>query len=159
MKRILCYSLFVISYFAVAQSIDRTVIASAGGFLAGPDAGIGFTIGESAVGYRANDLAVDQGFWAGGQIVVVPMFPEEEEVDIVVYPNPVAERLTVFPGDHKVLAMQLFSVDAKRVLMKTTDGSQVRHVIDMGYMAKGVYILQLVLKGKGELKEYKIIKN
>lgn len=159
MRKIVCCSLFVFSYFAVSQSIGRTVIASAGGSLAGPDVGIGFTLGESAVGYRANDLAVDQGFWAGGAIMVVPMFPEEDDVNIVVYPNPVAERLTVFSGDHKVLAMQLFSIDAKRVFVKNTDESQVEHVIDMDYMAKGVYILQLVLKGRGDLKEYKIIKN
>ena len=143
----------------LAQSIDKSIISSAGGLLVSADISMGFTIGESAVGYLLNSNSVDQGFWAGKGILVIPLSIEEEHIDIVVYPNPVAEELTVFSGNSEVLAIQLFSVNAQRVFIQTSNASEVEHIIDMSYLTKGVYILQLLIKGKGELKEYKIIKN
>ncbi|WP_209400846.1 T9SS type A sorting domain-containing protein [Pseudozobellia sp. WGM2] len=154
------HGLFLIfSHCLFAQSIDKSIISSAGGLLVSADISMGFTIGESAVGYLLNNNSVDQGFWAGKGILVIPLSIEEEHIDIVVYPNPVVEELTVFSGNSEVLAIQLFSVNAQRVFIQTSNASEVEHIIDMSYLTKGVYILQLLIKGKGELKEYKIIKN
>ncbi|PKA98454.1 putative secreted protein (Por secretion system target) [Flavobacteriaceae bacterium MAR_2009_75] len=140
------------------QTSDRTVIASAGGQLVSKFQNVSFTIGESAVGYVSDVLSIDQGFWASEGILVIPISPEEPELQIRVFPNPVVEELTVTTAGNELLAMHIFSVNSKRVLVQLVQETRLEHKIDVSHITKGVYILQLFIKGKG-LKEYKIIKN
>lgn len=140
------------------QTSDRQVVASAGGEMASKFQNISFTVGESAVGYISEEYSVDQGFWASEGILVIPLSPEEPEIEIRVFPNPVVEELTVTTAGNELLAMQVFSVNSQRVLVQSVHENKAEHKIDMSHISKGVYILQLLINGKG-LKEYKIIKN
>lgn len=160
MKVIFTIPVLLLALSASGQTIDRSVIGSAGTLMVSSGHNLNFTIGESVVGFVKDDYSVHQGFWGKKGILVIPLgVGNEDNVEIVVYPNPVMDELTIFSGDSEVLAMQVFSVNSQRVFMKSVEDDRVEHVIDMRSMAKGVYILQLLLKGTVGLKEYKIIKN
>ncbi len=159
MKLLLTYILVFTVSFLGAQSLDKVVLGSAGEPIENTEVKVNFTIGEPIVGLVTNYETIDQGFWASSGILVIPLTVSEQTIDIVVYPNPVVEELTIYAGENKVLGMQLFAVNAKRVLVQKVDAPQLEHKIDMSYLTRGVYILQLFLEGNKELQEFKIIKN
>ncbi|CAM3406498.1 T9SS type A sorting domain-containing protein [Zobellia roscoffensis] len=156
--KLLFFFLTVSATFSFAQSIDRSVISNVGGTMASADVSVSFTIGEPIVGLVVNDDSVDQGFWAGRGILVIPLSPGEEPSDILVYPNPVIEEVTVFTSQNKVFGIELFSVNGQRVISQQIENTQLEYKIDMAYMAKGVYVLKLYLENNSETKEYKLIK-
>ncbi|CAZ95961.1 T9SS type A sorting domain-containing protein [Zobellia galactanivorans] len=141
-----------------AQSIERSVISNVGGTMATSTMSVSFTIGEPAVGLLMETNSVDQGFWAGKGIWVMPMTPGEEPLDILVYPNPVVEEVTVFTGRNEVYGIELFAVNGQQVFTQKIDELELEYKVDMAYMAKGVYVLKLYLEGRSETKEYKLIK-
>jgi len=142
-----------------AQSLEKTVFSPAGQPTQNSGISINFTIGEPIVGLISDKETIGQGFWAGKGILVIPLSITESPSRIVVYPNPVVEELTVFTGDEKILGLQLFAVNAQRVLVQKVDAPQLEHKIDMSHLTKGVYVLQLYVGGNKELQEFKIIKN
>ncbi|CAM4165675.1 T9SS type A sorting domain-containing protein [Zobellia roscoffensis] len=156
--KLLFFFLTVSATFSFAQSIDRSVISNVGGTMASAEVSVSFTIGEPIVGLVVNDDSVDQGFWAGRGILVIPLSPGEEPSDILVYPNPVIEEVTVFTSQNKVFGIELFSVNGQRVISQQIENTQLEYKIDMAYMAKGVYVLKLYLENNSETKEYKLIK-
>ncbi len=159
MKLLFLCTLFCVVIGMNAQSITKDIISNGGETLDGTSGIINFTVGEPIVGLVSSSESIDQGFWAGSGILVIPLTIGENPIEIIVYPNPVIEELTVFTGDNKVIGIQIFAVNAQRVLNQKVDASLLEHKIDMSYMTQGVYILQLFLKGENELQEYKIIKN
>lgn len=159
MKPLLTYILVFAVSLLNAQSVDKVVFGSAGRPMESSDISVNFTMGEPIVGLVANNETIDQGFWASSGILVIPLVVSEKPIEIVVYPNPVVEELTIYTGENKVLGIQLFAVNAQRVLVQKVDAPQLEHKIDMSYLTRGVYILQLFLEGNKELQEFKIIKN
>ncbi|MBG49029.1 MAG: hypothetical protein CML05_12150 [Pseudozobellia sp.] len=155
-----CMALTVsVFHFMCAQSIERSVIGSAGELLSFGGQSLNYTLGESVVGYIAGPTSIDQGFWVGKGILVIPLPVENEEnIQIRVYPNPVIDQITIYTGEEEILAMQVFGVNAQRVLHQSVESRQLEQKLDLSHLSKGVYILQLLVKGKN-LKEYKIIKN
>ncbi|WP_276168479.1 T9SS type A sorting domain-containing protein [Zobellia alginiliquefaciens] len=156
--KLLLFFLTVSATFSFAQSIDRSVVSNVGGTMASAEVSVSFTIGEPIVGLVVNDDSVDQGFWAGRGILVIPLSPGEEPSDILVYPNPVIEEVTVFTSQNKVFGIELFSVNGQRVISQQIENTQLEYKIDMAYMAKGLYVLKLYLENNSETKEYKLIK-
>ena len=159
MKLIIVWVFLCMIINTSAQSISKDIYASAGESLGGTSATINFTVGEPVVGLVSSSESIDQGFWSSSGILVIPLTVNQSPIEIVVYPNPVIEELTISAGHTKVLGIQLFAVNAQRVLVQRVDATQLDHKIDMSYLTRGVYILQLFLEGHDELREYKIIKN
>ena len=157
-KKLLFFFLILTATFSFAQSIERSVISNVGGVMNNADISVSFTIGEPVVGLIADDNSVDQGFWAGKGILVIPLSPGEEPSDILVYPNPVVEEVTVFVSQNKVVGIELFAVNGQRVLSQKVEENKLEYKIDMAYMAKGVYVLKLFLEGNFETNVYKLIK-
>ncbi|MBU2948110.1 T9SS type A sorting domain-containing protein [Zobellia uliginosa] len=157
-KKLLFFYLIINSTFSSAQSLERSVISNVGGTMTGTDLTVSFTVGEPIVGLVVNDNSVDQGFWAGKGILVIPLSLEEEPSNILVYPNPVVEEVTVFTDQNKVLGIELFAMNGQRVLSQRVDEAKLEYNIDMAYMAKGVYVLKLYLENNSETKEFKLIK-
>lgn len=157
MKSLHTYFLMLTAVTLSAQSIDKTVIASAGSSMSVSEFTIGYTIGESIVGFTANENAIDQGFWAGS--LQVENITEQKDLDgIVVYPNPVLNELTIFTDNNELYGITLFGVDGRRVLKQMVEATQLEHKIDLSYLSKGVYILRLFMKDDTEGKLFKIIK-
>lgn len=141
-----------------AQSIDKTVLSAGGMALTGDGVSLGFTIGEPLVVTVVNGTSLDQGFWAGS-LYVVAIVPEEDLGGITVYPNPVDDILNVFTNDKDILGMALFSVNGQRVLVQKVETQLLHQEIDLSYLNKGAYVLQIYVQGEHTKKLFKIIKN
>ena len=157
-EKLLLFFLILNTTFSFAQSIERSVISNVGGVMSNTDISVSFTVGEPVVGLIADANSVDQGFWAGKGILIIPLSPDEEPSDILVYPNPVVEEVTVFTSENKVVGIELFAVNGQRVFSQKIEENKLEYKIDMAYMAKGVYILKLFLEGNSETNVYKLIK-
>lgn len=155
-KAILVCLLFIAT-FSFAQSIGRSVISSVGGIMNSSDINVSFTIGEPVVGLVANNNSVDQGFWAGNGILIIPLNIEEED-DIIVYPNPVIEHVVVAAPKSNIYGIELFAVNGQRVSSQIIEAEKTEYEIDMTYFSNGVYVLKLYLEGGLETQEYKLIK-
>ena len=157
-EKLLLFFLILNTTFSFAQSIERSVISNVGGVMSNTDISVSFTVGEPVVGLIADANSVDQGFWAGKGILIIPLSPDEEPSDILVYPNPVVEEVTVFTSENKVVGIELFAVNGQRVFSQKIEENKLEYKIDMAYMAKGVYVLKLFLEGNSETNVYKLIK-
>ncbi len=151
------YFLILTTATLSAQSIDKTVVASAGSTMSVSELTIGYTIGESIVGFTTNENTIDQGFWAGS--LQVENITEQNDLDgMVVYPNPVVNELSIFTDHNEVYGITLFAVDGRGVLKQMVEPTRLEHKIDLSYLSRGVYILRLFVKGDTEEKLFKIIK-
>lgn len=157
MKLLLTYFLILTVATLSGQSMDKTVIASAGGTIAVSGVTVGYTIGETLVGFVSGENSIDQGFWAGS--LQVEAISAEKELDgIVVYPNPVESELTIFTNNNEVFGITVFGVNGQRVYKETVENTQLEHTIDLSYLSKGMYVLRLFIKDDSEEKLFKIIK-
>lgn len=157
MKSILTYLLVLTIAGVSAQSIDKTVLASAGNEITTSTVAIGFTIGEPIVGFIGNEDTIDQGFWAG-PLQVEKITKKKDLNGIVVYPNPVVSELTIFTDNNEIHGIAIFGVDGRRAFKQTVEINQLEHKIDLSHLSKGVYILRLFMKDNSEAKLFKIIK-
>ncbi len=140
-----------------AQSIDKTVIAAAGNTISVSEVSIAYTIGEPIVGLVVNENSIDQGFWAGS--LQVENITEQKDLEgIVVYPNPVVNEVNIFTNANEIFGISLFAVDGRKVLNQMVETELLEHRIDLSYLAKGVYVLRLFVKGDIKGKLFKIIK-
>ncbi|WP_405416103.1 T9SS type A sorting domain-containing protein [Maribacter sp. Asnod1-A12] len=146
------------SICSIAQSIDRNVVASQGNTLGNADISVGFTVGEPLVGLIAGDGAVDQGFWTGYGLLIIPLSLEEDDIEILVYPNPVIESVTVTSPEHSIDGMELFAINGQKVSSQLFNTANNEYEIDMTTHANGVYVLRLYIAERMEIKEYKLIK-
>ncbi len=158
MKLLLTYFLILIAAALSAQSVDKTIMASAGGIMAVSEVTISYTIGEPLVGFIADENSIYQGFWAGS--LQVENITEQKDLDgIVVYPNPVVNELTIFTDYNEIYGITLFGVDGRRVLKQMVEATQLEHKIDLSYLSKGIYVLRLFMQDDTAGKLFKIIKN
>jgi len=157
-KQLLTYFAMLVLTAINAQTIGKTVVSASGGTASNADLSISFTIGEPIVGLVQGDAAIDQGFWAVGQLLVEPESSEEELGGILVYPNPVESELTIFTNNKEVYGISLFSVDGRRVLKKMVESTQLEHKIDMSHLSRGMYVLRLLVEDDSKGKLFKIIK-
>ncbi|WP_430426720.1 T9SS type A sorting domain-containing protein [Maribacter litoralis] len=157
-RQLLLYTCLFYSICSIAQSIDRSVVASQGNTLGNADISVGFTVGEPLVGLIAGDGAVDQGFWTGYSLLIIPLSLEEDDIEILVYPNPVTESVTVTSPESSIDGMELFAINGQKVSSQFFDTGNTENEIDMTTHANGVYVLRLYVAERTEIKEYKLIK-
>lgn len=157
-RQLLLFTCSFYSICSIAQSIDRSVVASQGNTLGNADISIGFTVGEPLVGLIAGDGAIDQGFWTGYDLLIIPLSLEEDNIEILVYPNPVTESVTVTSPESSIDGMELFAINGQKVSSQFFDTGNTENEIDMTTHANGVYVLRLYVAERTEIKEYKLIK-
>lgn len=158
MKRLLTLLYLGAVFFASAQSVSKTVVASGGEALTNGEIQLNLTLGEPLIGGVSNEFTLDQGFWAGS-LLVEEVTPEEELGGIVVFPNPVQDELNIVTNGKQVYGLTLFSLDGKMVYRKRVDESVVRHFINASTLSKGMYVLQVFIVGESKEKLFKVIKN
>jgi hypothetical protein len=157
MRSILTFYLLLITAAVNAQSMEKTIMASAGNHLINSENSISFTIGEPLIGMVHNDASINQGFWAGS--LVVELITEVKDLNgIKVFPNPMVDELNIFTDSNKLYGITLFGVDGKRALKQKVDTSLLEYKINLSYLSKGVYVLRLFIEGSQEEKLFKIIK-
>jgi hypothetical protein len=148
MKQIIFFSLFLVPLIGNAQSLERSVIGTAGN----STEALSWTIGEPVVQTVANGTnMLTQGFHQGD--LTVTTLIEEQAVDysVSVHPNPVNTQLTI-ETDKTDIPYQVMDVNGK--VLKT--GTIERNTVTINFtgMPKGTYFLQL-----DNMETHKIIKN
>tara|TARA_R110000765_G_scaffold91645_3_gene173618 strand:+ start:656 stop:1063 length:408 start_codon:yes stop_codon:yes gene_type:complete len=134
------------------------VVASQGNTLGNADISLGFTVGEPLVGLIAREGAIDQGFWTGYGLLIIPLSLDEDDIEILVYPNPVVESISVASTEQSIDGMELFAINGQKVSSQLFDTANTEFEIDMTTNANGVYVLRLYLEEGTQIKEYKLIK-
>lgn len=142
---------------ALAQTIDKYVVSNGGERIENINVVVNFTIGEPAIGLIYDTSSVDQGFWSGS--LSVEMISEDKGAeDIMVYPNPVENQLTIVSNEKKIFGIAIFSISGQQVVQKKIDIEKVEHLIDFSHLTRGTYILRLFLEEEDKAKLFKVVK-
>lgn len=126
-----------------AQSIEPSVIGSAGDFYSNSSAQLSFTFGEmiTETVTSANNI-ITQGFQQPEATNVGIYESEFHQSDLVIYPNPTRNFITLdFKNSNYSGEYQIFDVTGKLLSQSTV--YQNLTVINMASFTEGVYFLKI----------------
>lgn len=157
--------LFVFGFAVNAQSLERQVIASAGGFSAANGVSLSFTVGEPVIETAVSgSVILTQGFQQPEDITTGIATKPEVTVDYTVFPNPTDDKIFVeLTSDTEVeVELALFDISGRRIVeldtpTRTING-RAREEMDMSQLAPANYILTLSEAGGKVLKSFKVQK-
>jgi len=159
-KKIIITSIFVLATITTlsAQTIDKQVIASAGGTLSNANHKLTFTIGEPIVGKIGSTTIINQGFLAAVSSSTTLAVDEQFlSTAIKVYPNPVQNNLQIdftdVTGEAKIM---LYSITGQ--LVKTKKLNAQNNTIAISNLQSGLYLVSLHFTDYKIVKTFKIIK-
>ncbi len=147
-----------------AQSLERQVIGSAGGYEVENGYSLSFTIGEPVVETAiTGSVVLTQGFQQPDDVEVGINDLVKVKMDYLIFPNPTMDNLTVqLSADQVVevnislrdmLGRQIDQLDRKVLV----DGV-VQQQYDLTHLAAANYMLVLTDKGGNQLGQFKIQK-
>lgn len=154
MRIIFLLLLFVFCHTMMAQQ----VVATAGGTLDNLNGSMSFTIGEGVANtLTKGDKTLTQGFQQGSVSVIEIKKPTDSDITIIVFPNPVSDRLTLKIDREDVSGFQylIFDINGKLVSQKNLISNETE--VPVNNLSKGSYFLK-VQTGVKELRTFKIIK-
>jgi hypothetical protein len=154
MRIALILLLFVFCHALAAQQ----VVATAGGTMGNPNGSMSYTIGEGvAKTLTKGDKTLTQGFQQGSVSVIEIKKPADSEFTILVFPNPVTDKLTLKIDKEDVSGFQylIFDINGKLMAQKYLESNESE--VPVNQLAKGSYFLK-VQAGVKELRIFKIIK-
>lgn len=157
MKLLLTFLLLFFTATLTAQTMAKNTVSNAGIEMSNSEYTVSFTIGEPIIGLIANNESIDQGFWAGS-LFVEPITVEKELGGITVYPNPMVNELHIETNNNPVYGITMFAVNGKMALKQKVESTLLEHKIEVSHLAKGMYILRLLIEGTDEEKLFKVIK-
>lgn len=151
-----CFALFLLIPVAVmSQSIERSVIATAGGIMQGRSNGVvlSWTLGESAVGsLSSSSYLLTQGFQQGNLSGTGVLNPELEDLGIGIYPNPVSKTLymrftSAAPEQFSIVCYDLMG---RMVLEERFNGTNGENQISIeaGGLSAGLYVVRVISGNK-----------
>ena len=73
--------------------------------------------------------------------------------NLVVYPNPTSDKITVLTGSNNPETMEIYAIDGRLVMRKTV---MSQTVIDLGDMAQGVYFIRI--QDRAGIRTAKVVK-
>lgn len=151
MKNIILITISLFAgYMAQAQSIDRKVIASTGGYVSTPTVQVSFTIGEMAVQHLSTaGASLSQGFQQGNESTTGIRNVNNIDAKLTVYPNPFNQEMQV--RSDKLLKNTAFTlVDAlgRNIEISKKELDSGKHwAIQANHLAAGNY--WLIIKADG----------
>ena len=146
----LCSSVF-------AQTIQNSVIGSAGASAAAGGVQMDYTVGEIVVEtFTAGGNTLTQGFHQTN-LTLVAIENLELFADVVLYPNPTIDQVQLdIPEAYGLMDVLLYDVTGKLVVsLASVSGKQT---LDMSSKAVGTYYMHLMQPNTGEFKTFKLIK-
>lgn len=151
MKTIPLLILFaVVHCSAEGQSLSNQVIASAGRYFAGGNAGLESTTGEAVIPtLEAGGFILTQGFHQPSSNGIPISVEENTPDEILAYPNPVSDLLTL-SSTSTLIGMVVYIFDAAGKLAYTDQLVGTNETIRFSTLANGLYLLQ-VRSGSGEI--------
>lgn len=147
-----------------AQSLERQVIGSAGGYEEEAGYSLSFTVGEPVVETAiSGSLVLTQGFQQPDNISVGINDVVKVKMDYLIFPNPTIDKLTVqLTADHSVevtislhdmLGRKFDQLDRKVLVDGVT-----QQQYDLSSLAAANYMLVLTDKAGNQLGQFKIQK-
>jgi len=140
-------TLFLISLLATAaaaqgQSLDRQVVATAGGYFEGTSGRLTSTTGEVAtLTFMQSGSSLAQGF-EQGDVLISSVGHAVEGTWARVWPNPTSGMVVLHTGV-AACPWRLSTADGRLVLNGTTDGPEQN--IDLSLLAQATYLLSVSL--------------
>ena len=141
--------LFFLAFAAYSQTVTPTVMSSNGGYSQVSQGSIAWTIGEPiSETYTSSTNITTNGFHQTEELGLATLIKEQgDNAAILVYPNPVLDKLTVNLGNIQNGNYQLELVDALgRILLKTETSvaeQSNRLILSLNELAGGVYYLKI----------------
>lgn len=136
--------------FAQAQSKDRQVIASGGGFVTKPTVQVSFTVGEMAIQYlSASGASLCQGFQQANNAAASIGNINHIDAQVSVYPNPFINFIEV--RSDKMLhnaTFQLIDANGKTISISSIEMQVGKYWrIQLSEIASGNYWLTIATEG------------
>lgn len=158
MKTISGILFFLLLSFSLNAQLQ--VISSAGDHAKSSNGSISWTLGEVVTAtHSGSGVLLTQGFQQSNlEITTAVEEPQNLEIQIRAYPNPVQNRLTV-EIQHREdvpLSLQLYDINGK--LLKSRQIKTSRQNLNLEEYAQGQYILQ-VRSGQDLMKSFQIVKH
>ncbi len=154
MKTIATIFILICPLMALAQSIERDVVASGGAYQSSANMSLSYTVGEPVIETKStSSLVLTQGFQQT-QLMPVGIEVPDKNLSISAYPNPTANQvvLELETAKEKEVSVQVFDVQGKALKAPVTKEvlqGERRFTIDLSDYAAGTYMLGLTdTKGK-----------
>lgn len=153
-KRLILLMAFVA---AIGEKVEaQTAVVAAGG-----EAGtVSFTVGQPFVEVAASNAgSITPGVQQTYEIAIVDGI-ENTQVTLTaeVYPNPVADRLTLRVDGMETANLRYTLTDNNGRTLASNEIAEAQTAIEMSLLVQGVYFVR-VTDGETALKTFKIIKN
>ncbi len=133
--------LFVSSVVA-AQTLDRSVVATAGNIVTNSTLSLEFTIGETAVGSFTNSSAqLNTGFNQGYKEDISSVDVVLQDAKMLVYPNP-AESVLHIASDMQG-QVRILSLLGQSVVENKTIESNTTLQMDIAHLSPGIYVVEV----------------
>ncbi len=166
MKKFLVFGLATLSFgfAAQAQSLERQVIGSAGGYEEEAGYSLSFTVGEPVVETAiAGTLVLTQGFQQPDDVSVGVNDVVKFNMDYIIFPNPTMDELTVQLSADKVVEVTISLYDLlgqklelmdRKVLVDGVTTSKY----NLASLAAANYFVVLTDKDGKQLGQFKVQK-
>ena len=152
--------LFSVIFFTVSSLLAQNSVNTAGKSATGSGGTATYSIGQ--VVYTTNTGSTGttaQGVQHAIEIYTTRIENEVLDIDVLVFPNPSSDQLTLQAsdnlGDH--CSWSLFDLQGKLMASKLIEGQQ--NSIATALYPSGTYFLQILNQKQTAIKSFKIIKN
>jgi hypothetical protein len=152
-------ALLVYCSLASAQSLKPSVIASGGRYATGSNIQLSYTVGETMVTTRSQgSVVLTQGFQQTYKNAVgVPQLAVGVVVNV--FPNPTTDRVNLLVKGENTsqYTARLYSLTGQ-LLQQTELTTNEADSFELGHLADGLYIIQLVSETEAPMGTYRIEK-
>ena len=153
-------NLFILAIFATgisfAQTVDPSVIATAGDYVETGSVAVSYTVGQTVTATLTNGGTLTQGFQQDSYTIVEIPEQSSQEFSVNIYPIPATNEVTVefnkdFSGNAKITVID----ELGRILSEKNVTTSVNK-ISLNGLSESYYFLKVSYQG--DFKTYKIQK-
>jgi len=140
------------------QTIQNSVISSAGGSASSGNVKMDYTLGETVTEtFTAGGNTLTQGFHQTN-LTLVAIENVELFAEISIYPNPTSELVNIdIPQNYNEIDINMYDVTGK--LIKNQSNANGKVTFDVSTLATGTYYLQVINPKNKQVKTFKLVKN
>ncbi len=151
-----------LAFFSQAQSLIPEVIASAGDIFTSKNGSLSWTLGEAVIETISSESSLlTQGFQQSFLQILKVDSPEDPNVDISVYPNPVNDVLTIeitsLENDPQI-QLELFDFVGQRIYVETIETQTHKEQLDVSRFSSSLFVLRVVNLNSHLTESFKIHK-
>jgi hypothetical protein len=159
MKKIVLIIIMTLGFIlAYGQSLDLTVIATAGEYFQGTNATLSWTLGEPMIEtFSSSSNILTQGFQQSKYIINNIYENPANDFIINIYPNPANDIINIdFTAKTTSLYAEVYDLLGKQVIRKEL--VELHEYLDMTNLVASEYLLTISSKEGKIIKTYKILK-